>query len=742
MAIFKCKMCGGELALVPGSSVCTCEYCGTTQTVPSADNEKKMTLFARANRILRDCEFDKAAGVFESIVADFPQEAEAYWGLVLCKYGIEYVDDPATGKKVPTCHRSSFESVMDDANYQQAVKNADTVAKDVYRAEGAQIEELRRDIIAVSSREEPYDVFICYKETDENGERTEDSVLAQDAYDALTEKGYRVFFSRITLEDKLGVEFEPHIFAALNSAKIMLAFGTDYERYEAVWVKNEWSRFLQLIAKGEKKTLIPCYKGMKPEDMPKEFTRLQAQNMGKLGAMQDLVRGVEKILPREKTAAPVQVTQPEKAFSVRDFLATPAGKIVAVILLCILIFGITTLRRPASESKQEMQDEYSSNGQPEDMGEQVTINGQQHWTNSKETYVSLREAELTEEDYIALSKIKCIKMLNVTPEGYTLDVLNRLSPEAKDTVESITLSAVEGLDDIEALSGFSNLKELTVMGQSGMVDVSPLSQLTSLEKLNFGYSDYYSSYGTTLESLEFVRQLENLKELHCNVFKLDDLSPLENLTNLTILELGGGKSTFTDTSALKRLTNLETLALPGRNLDATMVDLSGLSGLTALKSLQIDYHTADLTPLSGLTALKTLKIRENSGEHNDATKESKGFFESLEPLRFLSNLETLYINLPEYATDLTPLGELSNLRDLSLQTVWEYKTWITDISPLGKLSNLTKLYINFVRLYDVSVLTACTKLQSVSMRYVSRNTDLSCMDFVPDMQISKTVEYW
>ena len=356
MAIFKCKMCGGELTLVPGSTVCTCEYCGTKQTVPSADNEKKMTLFARANRILRDCEFDKAAGVFESIVADFPQEAEAYWGLVLCRYGIEYVDDPATGKKVPTCHRSSFESVMDDANYQQAVKNADTVAKEVYRAEGAQIEELRRDIIAVSSREEPYDIFICYKETDENGERTEDSVLAQDAYDALTEKGYRVFFSRITLEDKLGVEFEPHIFAALNSAKIMLAFGTDYERYEAVWVKNEWSRFLQLIAKGEKKTLIPCYKGIKPEDMPKEFTRLQAQDMSKLGAMQDLVRGVEKILPREK-----KVTSESSGDSVKDaigdlknvvytliakFKALPRKKqipivaVVAFIIAARLISGV------------------------------------------------------------------------------------------------------------------------------------------------------------------------------------------------------------------------------------------------------------------------------------------------------------------------------------------------------------------------------------------------------------------
>ena len=97
MAIIKCKMCGGDLNVAGDSQIAVCEYCGTQQTVPKQDNEKKLTLFARANRLRFACEFDKAAGVYESIVAEFPEEPEAYWGLVLCKYGIEYVDDPATG---------------------------------------------------------------------------------------------------------------------------------------------------------------------------------------------------------------------------------------------------------------------------------------------------------------------------------------------------------------------------------------------------------------------------------------------------------------------------------------------------------------------------------------------------------------------------------------------------------------------------------------------------------------------
>ena len=296
MALFKCKMCGGDLVLTEGNPLATCEYCGTTQTVPSADNEKKLTLFARANRLRLGCEFDKAAGVYEAIVADFPEEAEAYWGLVLCKFGIEYVDDPATGKKVPTCHRSSFNTVMEDPDFEQTMENSDAIARRVYREEAKQIEELRKGILEVSSKADPYDIFICYKETDEKGDRTLDSVMAQDLYDALTDKGYKVFFSRITLEDKLGQEYEPYIFAALNSAKIMLAVGTDYEYYNAVWVRNEWSRYLKLMAEDHTKHLIPCYKGIDAYDIPKEFAKLQAQDLGKVGATQDLLRGIEKLI--------------------------------------------------------------------------------------------------------------------------------------------------------------------------------------------------------------------------------------------------------------------------------------------------------------------------------------------------------------------------------------------------------------------------------------------------------------
>lgn len=305
MAIFKCKACNGNLDVEEGMSICECGYCGTRQTVPLSDNnEKKVNLFNRANRLRSGCDFDKAAGVYESIVAEFPEEAEAYWGLCLCRYGIEYVDDPATGKKIPTCHRAEYTGIFEDGNFELACEYADGEAMQLYRSEAKEIDRLQKEILEIANNEEPYDIFICYKETDEEKQRTKDSVLAQDMYDALTEKGYKVFFSRITLEDKLGQDYEPYIFSALNSAKVMLAVGTKFEHFNAVWVKNEWTRFLAMMKSDKSKTLIPCYCDIDAYDMPPEFKHLQGQDMSKVGFLQDLIRGIGKIIPKGAAAAP------------------------------------------------------------------------------------------------------------------------------------------------------------------------------------------------------------------------------------------------------------------------------------------------------------------------------------------------------------------------------------------------------------------------------------------------------
>lgn len=296
MAILKCKMCGGTLEIENGESVAECEYCGTRQTLAKSDDEILVNLFNRANNLRIKSEFDKAREIYEKIILKNPTDSEAYWGIVLCKYGIEYVEEPETYKRVPTCHRTLIDSVLSDMDFLAALEHADNTQKRIYEIEAREIDSLQNDIIKIADGESPFDVFICYKETNPDGTRTKDSVLANDIYYELTQEGYKVFYSAITLEDKLGTEYEPYIYSALNSAKVMLVIGTTPENFNSVWVRNEWSRYLKMIKSDRSKVLIPCYKDMDAYDLPEEFSHLQAQNMGKIGFINDIIRGINKII--------------------------------------------------------------------------------------------------------------------------------------------------------------------------------------------------------------------------------------------------------------------------------------------------------------------------------------------------------------------------------------------------------------------------------------------------------------
>ena len=308
MAILKCKMCGGDIEMSADKTFGTCESCGSTMTFPKVDDDQRANRFNRGNQFRRAGEFDKALAVYEQIVQEDENDAEAHWCCALCRFGIEYVEDPNTYEYLPTCHRASFDSFLEDVDYLAALEHSDGVTRRQYQKDAAKIAEVQRGILATSQNEEPFDVFICYKESENDGSRTRDSLLAQEIYYQLTEQGRRVFFSRITLEDKAGTEYEPYIFAALNSAKVMIVVTTSAEHVNAVWVKNEWSRFLSLMRKDRSKLLLPCYRDMDPYDLPEALSVLQSYDMGKIGFIQDLTRGVNKVLDASKPKETVKET--------------------------------------------------------------------------------------------------------------------------------------------------------------------------------------------------------------------------------------------------------------------------------------------------------------------------------------------------------------------------------------------------------------------------------------------------
>ena len=221
MNISQCKMCGGSLRIEVGQTVTTCEYCGRQQTVSlMIDDEKIAQLYERANHFRRNNDYDKALAVYELILNENNEDAEAYWSVVLCRYGIEYVEDKRTGRRIPTINRAQFTSIFADDDYKLALKYADPLQRDLYEQEAKAIDEIQKNILKIAKDEEPYDVFICYKDKDASGEPTQDRFTALELYNRLTRENFKVFFAYVTLDEKLGHEFEPYIFAALQSAKV------------------------------------------------------------------------------------------------------------------------------------------------------------------------------------------------------------------------------------------------------------------------------------------------------------------------------------------------------------------------------------------------------------------------------------------------------------------------------------------------------------------------------------------
>ena len=300
-----CNSCGANLIYKDGRWVCPA--CGAYKEEEISNEE--VTLLYNASQKLRLASFDDAGELYADIVKKYPKNSEAYWGLVLSRYGIKYEDD-YDGRKLPTCYAATMESFLDDKEYLAALSCApDAKVKAYYAEQGKIIEKNRIEWYEKASKEPAYDVFLCFKDSDKenNIERTDDSIEVANLYTYLSGKGYRVFFSRETLRDKVAEKYEPYIYNALNTASVMIVYGSKPEYFESVWMKNEWTRFLKRMREGLKVdgSLIVAYDGMNPAELPKVFAGRQCLDARKktfYGDLETLIARVIAIAKRPKAA--------------------------------------------------------------------------------------------------------------------------------------------------------------------------------------------------------------------------------------------------------------------------------------------------------------------------------------------------------------------------------------------------------------------------------------------------------
>ena len=298
-----CNNCGGDYTYKHGRWVC--RSCGSYK--PEELSNEETTLLYTAYQKLRLAEFDEAEQAFDDILEKYSKNPSAYWGRLMARYGIKYEED-FDGRMIPTCYATSIQSVTGDGDYRKACEYADAENRAYYEKQAEYMERVRREWVEKAKKEKPYDIFISYKESDlANGiDRTQDSITAQEIYLHLLEQGYRVFYSRESLREKTGEKYEPYIFSALSTAKVMLVYGTKPEYVRSTWVKNEWHRFAKRIAEGEKhpESLLVACEGFSPGELPHGLASRQCFDAARKTFFGDLDRCIERIVRESGKSAP------------------------------------------------------------------------------------------------------------------------------------------------------------------------------------------------------------------------------------------------------------------------------------------------------------------------------------------------------------------------------------------------------------------------------------------------------
>ncbi len=127
------------------------------------------------------------------------------------------------------------------------------------------VETIRQHVLRNAKSIPQYDVFISYKSGSEEAE------WARECYKMLAKqqdgKRYNIFYDEVSLGPKQA-GWEPHIYAALKSAKCMILFASSLDNMNSVWVQNEWKRFIYLQKTDPKKEIIVVGKNINPYDLP------------------------------------------------------------------------------------------------------------------------------------------------------------------------------------------------------------------------------------------------------------------------------------------------------------------------------------------------------------------------------------------------------------------------------------------------------------------------------------------
>ncbi|MGM9972355.1 MAG: hypothetical protein ACI35W_08095 [Anaeroplasmataceae bacterium] len=297
MSVFKCKHCGCDMEITDGMDIIECPECSAVQIVPEPDFEKKISLYNLANRLRMIGEFSKAESIYVAIANKF-EEAEAYFGLCLTKYGVIY-----NGEDLD-CNIICSDSILEDENYIKACELATDAQLDILTIESDLIEQQQQRLKKMADTIGSSDIMILVN--DEN--RKNDSYLiAKEIYEVLKAEGKKVFFPTHALKNLEGENKEVALYKAISSSKLLILFATNPTRLNDKRVIDPLNRYKSYVDIDNKNhRIVPCFQNIPNESLPDAVKGLDIIDLGKdtfIDKILDIVDAtfkVAKLSPEEK----------------------------------------------------------------------------------------------------------------------------------------------------------------------------------------------------------------------------------------------------------------------------------------------------------------------------------------------------------------------------------------------------------------------------------------------------------
>ena len=298
MEELRCKNCDAAIDLnTAAGGVVQCAFCQSVYTLPKKEQTSEVLSYLRMGQNeLNCCAFERAYTAFEKAAELDESEPEAYFGMALAEFRVQYLrdieQDEETGREKsrlqPICHEIADTLFSESAHYQRALALAERAQGEEYARRASEIDYIRKEFFRLSESGLRYDCFICVKVTDQAGNHTEDSFAAGKLYNSLRRAGYKPFFSEYEIGERTGADYEAMILYALYSAKCMLLVCGNREYLNTPWVKNEYTRFLAMIADEEKESgsVAFVFRGKPIERLPNVKGRLQGIDFNSFDALE------------------------------------------------------------------------------------------------------------------------------------------------------------------------------------------------------------------------------------------------------------------------------------------------------------------------------------------------------------------------------------------------------------------------------------------------------------------------